>query len=83
MDKDEFDKIDSLLNAIDHPENYSEDELDEIANDPDTSGLYADLCRTRSSAFPSGQLSDEEIDRQWEKFNMRKKRHHGRQLDGI
>ena len=46
-----MDKFESLLNAIEHPENYTPDELERMASDPETSEIYRALCAARSSAF--------------------------------
>lgn len=74
MIRDELDKIDRLLDAIDHPECYSPEEIEAIANDRDTSELYAQLCKTRSASFAGNSLTESEVDHQWERFEMRNRR---------
>lgn len=63
-----MDKLDKLLDAVEHPEKYSGDELTEIASDPETRDLYRTMCACRSSAFTDDKASGADIDHEWEKF---------------
>lgn len=68
-----MDKIDLLLDAIDHPEKYSSEQLSELASDPETAEVYTTLCKIKSSAFADDSLTAEETDRQWEIFKSRRR----------
>lgn len=64
-----MDKFESLLNAIEHPENYTPDELERMAFDPETSEIYRALCAARSSAFSGNMLEEDDVEKEWEKFS--------------
>lgn len=64
-----MDKFESLLNAIEHPENYTPDELERMASDPETSEIYRALCAARSSAFSGNMLEEDDVEKEWEKFS--------------
>lgn len=61
-----MDKFESLLNAIEHPENYTPDELERMASDPETSEIYRALCAARSSAFSGNMLEEDDVEKEWE-----------------
>jgi len=68
-----MDKFESLLNAIEHPENYTPDELERMASDPETSEIYRALCAARSSAFSGNMLEEDSslrCDRRCLSFNV-------------
>lgn len=71
-----MDNLDRLLEAVEHPERFSESELQALLSDPEARQLYRLICASRAEAFTSGSVSDDsEIDRQWEAFrSARRKR---------
>lgn len=71
-----MDNLDRLLEAVEHPERFSESELQALLSDPETRQLYRLICASRAEAFTSGSVSDDsEIDGQWEAFrSARRKR---------
>lgn len=71
-----MDKIDLLLDAIDHPEKYSSEQLIELASDPEIAEVYTTLCKIKSSSFSEDSTTAEDTDRQWEIF----KTHHNRRV---
>lgn len=44
-----MDKIDHLLDAIEHPENYSDSEIETLLQDPETREVYRILDKTKTS----------------------------------
>lgn len=69
-----MDNLDKLLEAIEHPERFSESELRELISDPETRQLYRLLCASRAEeALKDSALDESEIDHQWQLF---KAKHH-------
>ena len=70
-----MDNIDKLIEAVEHPENFSDSELKALISDPEAMKLYRLLCASRSVAFVSeSSLDSEEIDNQWQRFNNQRRR---------
>ena len=68
-----MDKIDKLIEAVEHPERFSESELQSLLSDPETKQLYRLLCASRADAFIQDNIPDEsEIDRQWHALRMQR-----------
>ncbi len=69
-----MDNIDKLLEAVEHPERFSESELHSLLADPVTKQLYRLLCASRSDAFIHTPATDDSVvDSQWEKFKASRK----------
>ncbi|MDE6795043.1 MAG: DUF4974 domain-containing protein [Muribaculaceae bacterium] len=71
-----MDNLDKLLDAIEHPEKFSTEELLQLLSDPDTHRLYQVLCATRAQSFTSEPeaLTEETIDAQWQRLKKRKRK---------
>ncbi len=70
-----MDNLDKLLEAIEHPDRFSDTELHELLSDPETRQLYELLCASRAEAFMKDATPDEaEIDRQWQLFKMERRK---------
>lgn len=68
-----MDKIDKLLEAVEHPERFSESELQSLLSDSETKQLYLLLCASRADAFIQGDIPDDaEIERKWHALRMQK-----------
>lgn len=67
-------KIDQLLDAIDHPENYSPEELAEILQDTETAEIYSMLCNQRAHDKNMSAIDSNRVDLEWRKFNSGLKR---------
>lgn len=65
-----MDKIDHLLDAIEHPENYSDSEIETLLQDPETREVYRILDKTKTSLQSQ---SSPDVDAEWETF---RRRHH-------
>ncbi len=65
-----MDNLDKLLEAVEHPESFSSDELQHLISDPEMLQLYKVLCVTRAQSFASESenLTDEMIDAQWQRL---------------
>lgn len=60
-----MDKIDRLLNAIEHPESYSPTEIEEMLRDREVKEVYDLLDKTKSSLQI---LPTPDIDAEWKRF---------------
>ena len=56
-------KYDVVLDIIEHPENYTPEQLTEILSDSETREIYNLLCKT-DSAIEAGREID--VDAEWE-----------------
>ena len=69
---------DALLHAVEHPEQYSEQELEVLMANPDNAYAY-NLMVDADNAYHAVELSDEDITIEWARINFKTtKRHHSR-----
>lgn len=63
-----MDKYERVLDIIEHPENYSSEQLEEILSDRETRDIYRALCKAESAL-----QSDKEIDveAEWKDFSQK------------
>lgn len=59
------DDIDRLLKAIEHPDQFSDKEIENLLNAPETREAYELLCNTSSAL---AQTDNPDIDAEWQKF---------------
>ena len=59
------DNTDRLLNAIEHPDRFSDEELDALFASPDTRKLYNMISKTADS---QAETAIPDIDQEWERF---------------
>ena len=60
-----MDKTDRLFEALEHPERFSDDELNKILSDPETGDMYSTISKAKAS------LSDvpaPDVDKEWQRF---------------
>ncbi len=60
-----MDKIDRLLDAIEHPDRYSEKEMEAMLADPEVMAVFALLDKTKASLTP---IAAPDVDAEWEAF---------------
>lgn len=60
-----MDKIDKLLDAIEHPDRYSDSEIREMLQDPEVEEVFDMLDKTKSSLQP---IATPDIDAEWKAF---------------
>ncbi len=63
-----MDKIDRLLDALEHPERYSSAEIDEMLQDPETKEVFDLLDKAKSSLQP---VSTPDVEAEWEAFKVK------------
>ena len=69
-----MDNLDKLLEAIEHPERYSESELRELLSDSETNQLYRLMCASRAEAFRHDSPDASEVEQQWDRFKAKRRR---------
>lgn len=69
-----MDNLDKLIEAIEHPEKYSESELRELLSNPETRQLYRLMCASRAKEFLQDASDASEVDRQWNLFKTKRRR---------
>lgn len=60
-----MDKIDKLLDAIEHPDRYSDRELETMLADPEVMEIYQILDKTKASLSP---IAAPDVDAEWKAF---------------
>lgn len=62
------DNIDRLLDALEHPENYSDAEVEQILTDPEARKVYDMLHKTADASAPVPEIN---IDEEWRRFEAK------------
>lgn len=62
------DNIDRLLNALEHPENYSDAEVEQLLTDPEAREVYDMLHKTADASAPVPEIN---IDDEWRRFEAK------------
>ena len=63
------DNIDRLLDALEHPENYSDAEVEQLLTDPDTREVYDMLHKVADASAPVSEIN---LDEEWRRFEANK-----------
>lgn len=61
-------KTEQLIDAIDHPENYSDEELKNLLCDPEAREAYDAMCSMKAALSPK---PESDIDKEWQIFRER------------
>lgn len=67
-------KTDLLFQMLDNPDQYSEAQWQDILADDECRELYALMAKTKS-ATQSSQITDDEIDAEWQRLSQSKQNH--------
>lgn len=62
------DNIDRLLDALEHPENYNDTEIEQLLTDPDAREVYEMLRKTADISAPVPEIN---IDEEWRCFEAK------------
>ena len=62
------DNIDRLLDALEHPENYNDAEIEQLLTDPDAREVYEMLRKTADIFAPVPEIN---IDEEWRRFEAK------------
>lgn len=65
ISKNMKDRTDRLFEAIEHPDRFSDDEIQEMLDDPGMQELYKQICKTADALTTT---EEPDIDREWEQF---------------
>ncbi len=60
-----MDKIDRLLDALEHPDRYTQNDLEDMLQDPDVKEVFDLLDKTKSSLQP---LPPPDVEAEWKRF---------------
>lgn len=63
-----MDKYERVLDIIEHPENYSSEQLQEILSDEETRDIYNALCKAESALKTDKEI---DVDAAWQDFSQR------------
>lgn len=62
------DNIDRLLDALEHPENYSDADVEQLLTDPDTCEVYDMLHKVADASAPVSEIN---LDEEWRRFEAK------------
>lgn len=62
------DNIDRILNALEHPENFSDADIEQMLADPETREVYNMLRKTADASEP---VPDINLDEEWQRFEAK------------
>lgn len=62
------DNIDRLLDALEHPENYSDADVEQLLTDPEARDVYDMLRKTADASAPIPEIN---IDDEWRRFEAK------------
>lgn len=65
------DKIDRLLDALEHPENYTDTEVEQILSDPQAREVYDMMRKTADASAPVPEIN---LDEEWHRFESKQTR---------
>lgn len=66
------DKIDRLLDALEHPENYTDTEVEQILSDPQAREVYDMMRKTADVSAPVPEIN---LDEEWQRFEAKQREH--------
>ncbi len=61
-------KTDRILDVIEHPEEYSDEQLEQLLSDPEMRELYTLLTKTKDAYTPT---PSSDVDAEWQKFSAK------------
>jgi len=62
------DNIDRLLDALEHPENYNDTEIEQLLTDPEAREVYDMLRKTADASAPVSEIN---LDEEWRRFEAK------------
>lgn len=65
---EQTDKLTQVLDAIEHPERYSDEQLQELLNDETCADYYRLMCDATSAYASTREESEAEIESEWQRF---------------
>lgn len=65
---EQTDKLTQVLDAIEHPERYSDEQLQELLNDEQCAEYYRLMCDATSAYADTHEESEAEIEAEWQRF---------------
>ena len=65
---EQTDKLSLVLHAIEHPEDYSDEQLSFLLRDEQRAAYYRLMCDAASAYASSQEESEEEVEAEWQRF---------------
>ena len=65
---DQEDKLSRVLDATEHPERYTDEQLDELLRDEECAAYYRLMCDAASAYADVPEERDEDIDAEWQRI---------------
>lgn len=72
---DQEDKLFRVLDATEHPEQYTDEELEELLRDEECAAYYRLMCDAASAYAEKPEESDAAIDAEWQRIVSRQEHH--------
>ena len=72
---DQEDKLFRVLDATEHPEQYTDEELEELLRDEECAAYYRLMCDAASAYAERPEESDAAIDAEWQRIVSRQEHH--------
>lgn len=72
---DQEDKLFRVLDATEHPERYTDEELEELLRDEECAAYYRLMCDAASAYAEKPEESDAAIDAEWQRIVSRQEHH--------
>ena len=70
---DNEDKLTRVLHATEHPEEYTDEQLEELLRDEECAAYYRLMCDASTAFAEMHSESDEEVDAEWQRIADRHK----------
>lgn len=64
-----MEKYNKVIDMTEHPEKYTDRELQELFKDPEIREIYNVLCDADSALRPEPELGDEDVEREWKRLS--------------
>lgn len=72
--KDREDKLSKVLDATEHPEQYTDEQLEELLSDEECADYYRLMCDAASAYAATHTETDEELEAEWQRLQHRSAR---------
>jgi hypothetical protein len=69
--KDREDKLSKVLDATEHPEQYTDEQLEELLSDEECADYYRLMCDAASAYAATHTETDEELEAEWQRLQHR------------
>jgi hypothetical protein len=71
MKAEQTDKLTKVLDATEHPEQYTDEQLRQLLNDEECAAFYRLMCDAASACASSHTESDADVEAEWQRFRAK------------